>query len=141
MQQDRSREAPERSRRVYEAGAVIVCDGKIALRLTDQQNWIFPKGGVKKHETPADAAIREATEETGLVVELVEQLADLLIRHEGKKRRFVFYLMRATGRTADWPHHDGRDTFLVSPDHVGELLRAKDYGKVWEAARDRVGAL
>lgn len=140
MRQGDRAETPDRSRRVYEAGAVIVCDDKVVLRLTDEQNWIFPKGKVKKRETPAEAAMREATEETGLVVELVDQVADLLIRHEGKKRRFVFFLMRATGRTADWPHHDGRDTFLVSPENVGQLLRAKDYGQVWDAARDRVSA-
>lgn len=139
-QADRA-ETPDARRPVYEAGAVIVCDGKIALRLTDEQNWIFPKGKVKKRESPAEAAMREATEETGLVVEHIEQVADLLIRDHGKKRRFVFYLMRATGRTAEWPHHEGRDTFLVSPENVSQLLRSKDYGQVWHAARDRVGAL
>src|SRR5437763_13175849 len=83
-------------RPVAEAGGVIVCDGKVVLRLTDKQRWIFPKGKVKKHETPLEAAMREATEETGLKVDVIDQVGDLLIYHEGKKRRFVFFLMRAT---------------------------------------------
>jgi 8-oxo-dGTP pyrophosphatase MutT (NUDIX family) len=129
---------PLEERRVHEAGGVIVCDGKVVMRLTDKQRWIFPKGKVKKRESARDAAIREATEETGLQVEVVDQVADLLIRHEGKKRRFVFFLMRATAKTWDWPHHEGRDTFLISPERVGGLIRHRGYASVWEASLDRV---
>ena len=132
---------PLEERRVHEAGGVIICDGKVVLRLTDKQRWIFPKGKVKKRESAHDAAVREATEETGLKVEVIDQVADLLIRHEGKKRRFVFYLMRATAKTWDWPHHEGRDTFLISPDRVSGLLRHQGYASVWEASRDRVNAM
>ena len=129
---------PLEERKVHEAGGVIVCDGKVVLRLTDKQRWIFPKGKLKKHESPRDAAMREATEETGLKVEVVDQVADLLIRHEGKKRRFVFFLMRATAKTWDWPHHEGRDTFLIAPERVSDLLRHKGYASVWEATAERV---
>ncbi|MFN8637516.1 MAG: NUDIX domain-containing protein [Chloroflexota bacterium] len=128
-------------RKVYEAGAVIVCDGKVVLRLTDKQRWIFPKGKLKKHEAPEDAALREATEETGLRVEIVDQLADFLMHHEGKKRRFQFFLMRATAKTWDWPHHEGRDTFLISPERVGPLVRQEGYADVWAAGEDRVRAM
>jgi len=132
---------PLEERKVYEAGGVIVCDGKVVLRLTDKQRWIFPKGKLKKRETARDAAIREATEETGLKVEVIDQVADLLIRHEGKKRRFVFFLMRATAKTWDWPHHEGRDTYLISPDRIAGLLRHKAYASVWEASQERARAM
>lgn len=128
-------------RRVHEAGGVIVCDGKVVLRLTDKQRWIFPKGKLKKHESPRDAAAREANEETGLKVEVLDQVADLLIHHEGKKRRFVFFLMRATAKTWDWPHHEGRDTFLISPDRVASLLRRDGYDQVWAACEERVRSM
>jgi 8-oxo-dGTP pyrophosphatase MutT (NUDIX family) len=134
-------EKPLEERKVYEAGGVIVCDNKVVLRLTDKQRWIFPKGKLKKHESAHDAAIREAIEETGLSVRVIDQVADLLIRHEGKKRRFVFFLMQATAKTWDWPHHEGRDTFLISPDRVSGLLRHQAYAMVWEASRDRVRAI
>lgn len=125
-------EKPLEEKKVYEAGAVIVCDGKVVLRLTDKQHWIFPKGKLKKHESAHDAAVREAVEETGLQVEVIGEIADLLIKHEGKKRRFVFYLMRALAKTWDWPHHEGRDTFLISPDRVGSLIRHAGYATVWQ---------
>jgi 8-oxo-dGTP pyrophosphatase MutT (NUDIX family) len=128
-------------RKVYEAGAIIVADGKIALRLTDKQNWIFPKGKLKKRESPSDAAVREAVEETGLKVEVIDQVADLMMRQDGKKRRHVFFLMRAVGTTWDWPHHEGRDTFLMIPDRVAEVIDRDGYDKVWAMAEDRARAL
>jgi 8-oxo-dGTP pyrophosphatase MutT (NUDIX family) len=132
---------PIEERKVYEAGGIIVCDGKVVLRLTDKQRWIFPKGKLKKHESPEDAAMREATEETGLRVELLDEIADLLIYHEGKKRRFIFYLMRATAKTWDWPHHDGRDTFLIAPERVSSLVSHKGYAAVWQASEERIRAM
>ena len=131
----------KKEKKVYEAGGIIVWDGKVVLRLTDEQRWIFPKGKLKKHETPVEAAIREAVEETGLSVEVVDVAGEFIMKHEGKKRRFVFYVMRATGRTADWPHHEGRDTFLIDPDRDGTMLRQKGYGDLWAACHDRVRAL
>jgi 8-oxo-dGTP pyrophosphatase MutT (NUDIX family) len=132
---------PLHERPVHEAGGVIVCDGKVVMRLTDKQRWIFPKGKLKKHESAQDAAVREATEETGLDVAVVAEAADLLIKHEGKKRRFIFYLMQATAKTWDWPHHEGRDTFLMSPDRVRGLLRHEGYASVWAACETRVRSM
>jgi 8-oxo-dGTP pyrophosphatase MutT (NUDIX family) len=130
-----------KERKVHEAGGIIICDGTIVLRLTDEQRWIFPKGKLKKHETPSDAAIREAVEETGLEVEIVEPAAEFVMRHEGKKRRFAFFLMRATAKTWDWQHHEGRDTFLIEPSRVGSLLRRKGYRELWEQSRERAEEL
>ena len=127
-------------KKVYESGGVIVFDGKVVLRLTDGQNWIFPKGKLKKRESPEQAAIREACEETGLEVEVLGEAGELVMRVEGKKRRFVFHLMRATGTGWDWAHHEGRDTFLMDPDRVGSLVR-KGYRKLWQACEERVRAL
>jgi 8-oxo-dGTP pyrophosphatase MutT (NUDIX family) len=137
----KKKDKPLEEKKVYEAGAVIVCDNKVVLRLTDKQRWIFPKGKLKKHESPEDAAVREATEETGLAVTVIDQVADLLIRHEGKKRRFVFFLMQATAKTWDWPHHEGRDTFLISPDRVTSLIRHAGYQSVWQATQSQVRGL
>ena len=131
----------KKEKKVYEAGGIIVCDGKVVLRLTDEQHWIFPKGKLKKREAPVDAAIREAVEETGLEVRVLGEAGEFIAKHEGKKRRFAFYLMEATGKTWDWPHHEGRDTFLISADQVGRLVRKKGYGELWEQSRERVAGL
>ena len=130
----------KRPKKVYEAGGIVVCDGKVVLRFTDGQNWIFPKGKLKKRESPRDAAIREAVEETGLKVQIVGDAGEIIMKAEGKKRRFVFYLMRAVDKTWDWPHHEGRDTFLIDADRVGALIR-KGYRKLWEQCEERVRTL
>ena len=76
--------------------------------------------------------------ETGLAVTVMDQVSDLLVRQDGKKRRFVFFLMQATAKTWDWPHHEGRDTFLISPDRVSSLVRHAGYNSVWQACQARV---
>lgn len=49
----------------------VIHDGKILLtKREDFETWILPGGGVEEGESLAQAAIREAKEETGLDVEL-----------------------------------------------------------------------
>ncbi|HYU21018.1 MAG TPA: NUDIX domain-containing protein [Chloroflexota bacterium] len=134
-------DGPAKPKKVYEAGGVVVCDGKVVLRLTDGQHWIFPKGRRRKHEAPVDAAVREVVEETGLLVEVIGEAGECTMRREGKGRRHIFFLMRATGQTPDWPHHDGRDTFLIDPEKVTRYMGQTAYGEIWEACRERVKEL
>ncbi|MDA3886119.1 MAG: NUDIX domain-containing protein [Candidatus Delongbacteria bacterium] len=56
--------------------SVTICtfneEGKILLMLhRDTDTWVAPGGSIEPGETPADAAVREMHEETGLIVELV----------------------------------------------------------------------
>lgn len=37
--------------------------------------WVLPGGGIEKRESPEKAALREATEETGLLVEIKRKIA------------------------------------------------------------------
>jgi hypothetical protein len=74
-------------------------------------------------------------------VEVVGQAGELIMKTDGKKRRFAFYLMRAVGTTWDWPHHEGRDTFLVPIERVEAMLRREGYGELWREVRDQVRSL
>tara|TARA_B100000700_G_scaffold331809_1_gene469365 strand:- start:51922 stop:52422 length:501 start_codon:yes stop_codon:yes gene_type:complete len=52
--------------------AVIIMnsEGKLLwCRRKDHQGWQFPQGGIDKHESPLQAAIRETREEVGLAID------------------------------------------------------------------------
>lgn len=125
----------------YEAGGVVVYDGRVVLRLTDEQNWIFPKGKRRKGEKARAAAIREVVEETGLTVEIVAKAGQFVEHVDGKPRRIAFYLMRGTGHGFDYEHHARRDTFLVNWRTVDTALRPGGYQVVWKRCREQVIAL
>ncbi len=80
------------------AAVVIVEDGKVALieRIRDGHTYfVFPGGGVEAGESTEDAAVREAYEELGVLVEL-----DTLVsatRHGGREHRH--YRARIVGGT------------------------------------------
>ena len=82
--------------------AIILGDRGVVLHLHKRMNlWLQPGGHVDAGEDPADAALREAIEETGL--ELVHDEAPPVIAHvdahDGPKGHFhldVRYVLRAT---------------------------------------------
>ncbi|HWX08434.1 MAG TPA: NUDIX domain-containing protein, partial [Gaiellaceae bacterium] len=69
--------------------------------------WALPKGNLDPGESPADTALREVREETGVEARLVEKLGDVryVYTRRGGVRVFKvvsFFLLRATrGRIGD----------------------------------------
>ena len=66
-------------RRIQAAGAVITdATGRVLLVLRSHEpqsgRWSIPGGHVEPGETPAEAAAREALEETGLTVRILREL-------------------------------------------------------------------
>ena len=55
-----------------------------------RRRWGLPGGVVEPGETPAEAAIREVAEETGLNVELDDLIALYYLRTERRGLRFIF---------------------------------------------------
>lgn len=65
---------PRGADRDFVAGAFIVKEGEILfIRHEKHDVWLQPGGHVEDRETPDEAAIREAMEEVGLKVEILEE--------------------------------------------------------------------
>jgi 8-oxo-dGTP pyrophosphatase MutT (NUDIX family) len=93
---------------------VVLRHGQVAVIVpvkrsaTGERVLALPKGHPKGAETPQAAALREVREETGLEVDLVEELGEISYSFEraGRRRdkRVAFYLFKY--RSGDLRDHD-----------------------------------
>ena len=100
----------------FSAGGVVIRHGHggpelvLGLRRHDGRRaiWSLPKGTPDGDETPAETALREVTEETGLEVRILDTIGDIHYRFVRDGRRIDktvhYYLMEATG--GDLAEHD-----------------------------------
>jgi 8-oxo-dGTP pyrophosphatase MutT (NUDIX family) len=91
--------------------------------------WTFPKGGVEAGETPAQAAIREIEEETGIKGTVAGALGETrYIYHHPRKGRVhktvTFYLVRHEGGRLRPQSAEIAAAEWVTP---GEAIRRADY--------------
>ena len=64
------------------SGIILIQNDKLALIERHRNGlhyFIFPGGGIDEGETPQQAAIREAEEELGIIVEIRQKIAEVLI--------------------------------------------------------------
>ncbi len=110
----------------------------LLVRRNDDQCWCLPCGWVEPSETPEEAAVRETLEETGLEIQIIEQVAAI---HRLPSERngphavlSVVYLARASGgrlsTSAETPEVSFRD-----PDEVIDWHR--NHKELALAARER----
>jgi 8-oxo-dGTP pyrophosphatase MutT (NUDIX family) len=101
-------------RREFSAGGVVVRRVRREWRLAairpggKDKVWALPKGLVGPGESPADTALREVAEETGVEGRLVEKLGDVRYVYTWRDERVFkvvsFYLVRyVRGRLGDIP--------------------------------------
>jgi 8-oxo-dGTP diphosphatase len=94
---------------VVGVGVVIVDCGKLVLVKRGAEpalgKWSFPGGAVELGEAVRDAAVREAREECGLDVELVEDKPmdayDILTLDESGRLRYHYILLQFLARPKD----------------------------------------
>lgn len=94
-------------------------DGRVLLvRHAESHDWTTPGGMIEPYETPADAAVREMWEETGLHVELTRLIGvfggDLCTSTyaNGDKLSWVSMVFAGT-RIGGTPRPDGEETLEV----------------------------
>lgn len=151
--------APAEGAREYPArpwvgvGVVIWRDGKILLakrgRPPRRGEWSIPGGAQTIGETVAETAVREAMEETGLIVRPAELISveDAVTRDAAGR---VLYHYTIVEIAADWidgeaaAADDADDVRWVSPDEADALLALSDADAarrvVQRAARLRGGS-
>jgi 8-oxo-dGTP pyrophosphatase MutT (NUDIX family) len=94
-------------RREFSAGGVIVRLVRGEWRLAairpggKTDVWALPKGNIASDESPAETALREVTEETGVHGRLVQKLGDVRYVYTWKGERVFkvvsFFLVRYSG--------------------------------------------
>jgi len=111
-------------------GAVIVQDGRVLLIQRGQPpllgEWSLPGGVLECGETLREATVREAREETGLVVETVDMLGvyERVIRNDEGRVRYHYVLI----------------DFLCRP-IAGDLKAGSDAADVQWFTRNEIPAL
>jgi 8-oxo-dGTP pyrophosphatase MutT (NUDIX family) len=126
--------------------AIFDDEGRVLLMLrTDNQRWCMPGGLAEVGETSQESVIREAREETGLEVEILELVgvftAFPAMRTTGPKLVIPLYLCGITGGTLRSSHEDLGLQFWTLEDvpawsgpHEPEMARAAH--KRWFNLRD-----
>jgi 8-oxo-dGTP diphosphatase len=108
-------------------GAVIVQDGRVLLIRRGQApllgEWSLPGGVLECGETLREATVREAQEETGLVVEAVEMLGvyERVIRSNDGRVRYHYVLIDFLCRPTAGELNAGSDAADVRWFTPGEL--------------------
>jgi len=139
-------------RREFSAGGVVIRRIRgawhlAAIRPGGRNNvWALPKGLVGEGEAPADTALREVTEETGVRGRLVEKLGDVRYVYvwEGERvfKIVSFYLVRySSGRLGDIPEefrHEVAETRWLLLEDAPRLLAYKGEKEMAAKALERI---
>ena len=106
--------------------------------------WALPKGTPDAGETLAETALRETREETGLDVDVEEELGEIryfFVRGTTRFNKTVhFFLMRATGGSTDAHDHEFDEVRWFPLDEALALMTHRTEREVVDRARDRLEA-
>ncbi|HXY80115.1 MAG TPA: NUDIX hydrolase [Gaiellaceae bacterium] len=142
-------------RRELSAGGVLVrfVRGRPMLAAIRPQGkpagvWALPKGNLDEGESPAETAVREVWEETGVQGRLVEKLGDVRYVYTWAGERVFkvvsFYLLRAgrgrIGEIEERMRFEVAEARWLPLDEAPALLAYKGEREMAAKARDRVTA-
>jgi 8-oxo-dGTP diphosphatase len=131
------REYPERP--LVGVGAIIIGNGRVVLIKRAHPpllgEWSIPGGMLELSEAVREAAVREAQEETGLIVEATELLGvfDRIIKDDDGRTLYHYVLIdflcrRVSGEVQ--ASGDADDARWFTPEEVGKLPLPKDTAEV-----------
>ena len=104
-------------------GGLVVRDGRVAVvHRPKYDDWSFPKGKAKPGESDEDCALREIEEETGLRVDLGDELASTSYL-DGRRRPKRVRWWRMTPRSGEFTASEEVDDLRwLTPEEARELL-------------------
>jgi diadenosine hexaphosphate hydrolase (ATP-forming) len=120
-----------------QAGGIIVWRERVVLRRTLLGEWVFPKGWIDPGETPEQAAIREAREETGIQAQIIRPAGNAVYEADGEVRDVIYYLMRVTD-SPEWAEHAGIDAASFPVAEVASILSFNNIRELWESTLPEV---
>ena len=118
------------------------------ISVGEAARWQLPKGLVGRGESPAEAALREVREETGLACEVLAELerVEYWYFSKGRARRvrfhkFVhFYLMRHVSGDVSGHDDEVNEARWVALEEAEGMLAFKGERKALEQAREMIAA-
>jgi 8-oxo-dGTP diphosphatase len=116
-------EAPGEDGVIRACGGLIVRDGRVAVvHRPKYDDWSLPKGKAKPNESDEDCARREIEEETGLRVDLGEELASTKYLDAQRRPKRVRW-WRMTPLSGEFtPSAEVDDLRWLTPEEAQELL-------------------
>jgi 8-oxo-dGTP pyrophosphatase MutT (NUDIX family) len=134
----------------HSAGGLVVRGDEVLLIATaGGRRWQLPKGHLEAGEVPAQAAVREVREETGVTGSIVAPLSgvDYTFLERGKRRirKHVDYFLLAyeSGSETDFePREVVAARWFPWPEAIAKLSHANDRRvaeQAWRLVRERRG--
>ena len=94
--------------------------------------WLFPKGHIDDGEKAAEAALREAGEEAGVLGTIIQPLSPAIkFVYDGEKYRVRYFLIEWTGEIAA---EDERECLWLTPGQARRKLSDADARKLLAGA-------
>ncbi len=108
---------------VLAAGGVIRREGRVLLvHRPKYDDWTFPKGKLDPGESFEEAALREVEEETGLRLELGDELESTTYHDRRGRLKLVRYWEMTPVAGEFEPHEEVDELRWVTPAEARELL-------------------
>jgi 8-oxo-dGTP diphosphatase len=107
---------------VRAGGGLVIRDGCVLLVHRPQyDDWTFPKGKLEAGESWEDAAVREVEEETGLRIELGEEVGSTFYDDKyGRSKEARYFLMTTEADAA--PQNEVDEVRWIALDEAPALL-------------------
>ena len=133
---------------IHSAGAALytVVDGEVRWALVKEKSGHIglPKGQIEPGETPAQAALREIREETGVRARLyrdVPPVEDIYRMADGRTKKVTYYLARFDGAELRHDPTQVDGAMLLPTDRALAALTHASARKVLRKAAERVATL